>query len=157
MAKKKRSLKKALEPEKKISEELPDPLDVATQQGARFAEIKDQIKALEKEAKTLKAEFEPVVKPLAENNEVEHKGVRFRWTEVTTQSVKPIDFYELAGDDGLQFLTVSVPKAKKAIESGTLGITQEELDEIASSSSYERLEVKIVSAEKAAELFDIPF
>lgn len=165
MAKKKRDLTEALKSSPMISEELPeaeaikedDPRDKAAKQAAEYVEIKEKIKMLEKEAEILKAEFEPAVKPLAKNGVWEHKGVQARWVEVKTQSTEPTDFYELAGDAGLPFLTVSVPKAKKAIEAGSLAITQKQLDEISSFSSYERFEAKIVSAAQAAELFELPF
>jgi len=165
LAKKKRDLKEALKSSPVISEELPNaepvreenPQDIAARQAVEYVEIKERIKALEKKAETLKTQFEPVAKPLAENGTWLHKGVQVRWIEAKTQSAEPQDFYELAGDSGLPFLIVSVTKARKAIEAGILPITQEQLDKISSWNSYERFEAKIVSLEQAAKLFALPF
>jgi len=164
---KKKSLKEALKPEKEDLQDLLDvdpaqkkeesPLDRAAKQAAEYVDIKERIKGLEKQAEALKADFEPVVKPLAENGTWLHKGVQVRWIEAKTQSAEPQDFYELAGDSGLPFLIVSVTKARKAIEAGILPITQEQLDKISSWNSYERFEAKIVSLEQAAKLFALPF
>jgi len=163
-----KSLAEALRIAESVSEELPDAepaqkeedlLDKVAKQAAEYSEIREQIKALEKQADALKAQFEPIAKPLAENGIWEHKGIQACWIEVKTQSVEPSDFYALAGEDGLQFVTVSVSKARKAIESGVLKVAKEQLDRISSFGSYERLVVRIVSAVQAAELFDdeIPF
>lgn len=158
-------LKKSFKPQNKPEAEKPeseegiDPQNEAARNVARYAEIKEEIRILEKEAKDLQTQFDPIVKPLAQEDdkgslEWLYKGVRARYIKVETQSAEPDAFYELTGDNGLRFLTVSVSKAQKAIETGELTITKEQLREISEISSYMRFEAKIVSATQAAELFE---
>lgn len=167
---KKKSLKQALESQPEVLEQLPDaepakeqdPQNIAARQVAEFIEIGAEIKELENKAEALKAKFDPVVKPLAKkdvngNLEWQHKGVRVRYIEVETQEIDPNKFYELVGDNGLRFLSVSTSKVKKAVGSGELSVAKEQLHQISTFGSYERFDAKIVSAAQAAALFELPF
>lgn len=167
---KKKSLKQALESQPEVLEQLPDaepvkeqdPQDLAAKQVAEFIETTAETKKLENKAEALKAKFDLVIKPLTKedangNLEWQHKGVRVRYVQVETQEIDPNKFYELVGDNGLRFLSVSTSKVKKAVGSGELSVDKEQLHQISTFGSYERLDAKIVSAAQAAALFEIPF
>jgi hypothetical protein len=128
---------------------------------AQYVERKEELNTMEREVEALRVCLVQEVRPhcvevAPRTFELTHRGVRMRCIRIEPSRVPPEDFYGLVGEEGFRFLRVSSSQVKKAIASGELSITDEDLAAISvqdPNDVHERVEVKIVSASAVAELF----